>query len=177
MITADKPPLDEDLLVHFGILGMKWGSRKNDHPGASKKVNKDAAKDAHEFARAKMFFGDGAGTRRKLIKATVHAKSKADPTYEKAFNHHLDRQNLGEHADKAKSERKRKDVKSGVGKTARGLNRAINGPFAATLLVTGIVAAYGAARASGLDQKVMDVGMGAVNRIRYGTSVDLGFLR
>lgn len=27
MIT-DKPPLDEDLLVHYGVRGMKWGVRK-----------------------------------------------------------------------------------------------------------------------------------------------------
>lgn len=177
MITDDKPPLDEDLLIHFGIMGMKWGVRKNDYPGASKKVNKDAASDAHEFARAKMFYGEGAGTRRKLIKATIHAKSKADPTYEKAFNHHLERQNLGEHADKARSERKRKDVKNTVGKTARGIHREIVGPFGPTLVVAGIIGAYGVARATGLDKKVMDLGAGAVNRIRYGTSANLGFLR
>lgn len=29
MITAEKPALNEDLLVHFGIKGMKWGIRKD----------------------------------------------------------------------------------------------------------------------------------------------------
>lgn len=29
MITAEKPPLDADLLVHYGIKGMKWGLRKS----------------------------------------------------------------------------------------------------------------------------------------------------
>lgn len=28
MIDAEKPPLDDDLLMHFGIKGMKWGQRK-----------------------------------------------------------------------------------------------------------------------------------------------------
>lgn len=28
MITAEKPALNEDLLVHFGIKGMRWGVRK-----------------------------------------------------------------------------------------------------------------------------------------------------
>lgn len=28
MLVAEKPPLDEDLLLHYGIPGMKWGHRK-----------------------------------------------------------------------------------------------------------------------------------------------------
>lgn len=28
MLVDDKPPLDEDLLIHFGVPGMKWGHRK-----------------------------------------------------------------------------------------------------------------------------------------------------
>lgn len=28
MLIAEKPPLDEDLLAHYGIKGMKWGMRK-----------------------------------------------------------------------------------------------------------------------------------------------------
>lgn len=29
MITTEKPPLDADLLVHYGIKGMRWGLRKS----------------------------------------------------------------------------------------------------------------------------------------------------
>jgi hypothetical protein len=29
LITAEKPQLNEDLLIHFGIKGMKWGVRKS----------------------------------------------------------------------------------------------------------------------------------------------------
>lgn len=128
----------EDILIHFGKLGMKWGKRNN-YAGASPKVNREASGDAKEFARAKMFYGQGAGTRRKLIKAKVEAKSKRDPTYKPAFDHHLANQDLGKHAGKAQSERKRKDVRSGAGKAARGINRSINGPFAVGL--TGLAAA------------------------------------
>lgn len=32
MIVAEKPPLTEDLLVHYGIPGMKWGRRKPPDP-------------------------------------------------------------------------------------------------------------------------------------------------
>lgn len=43
MLVAEKPPLDEDLLVHFGVKGMRWGQRKPDDgtgmsPSTKKKV-------------------------------------------------------------------------------------------------------------------------------------------
>ena len=28
MITAEKPPLDDNLLMHYGVKGMKWGERR-----------------------------------------------------------------------------------------------------------------------------------------------------
>lgn len=177
MLIDEKPPLEEAYLEHFGIRGMHWGVRKDDHPGASRKTNVEARKDAHEFARAKMFHGEGAGTRRKLIKATVESKAKKDPSYKAAFDHHLERQDLGTHAKKATSERKRKDVKAGAGKMARGLNRTINGPFAPAIGVTALVAGYGALKATGLDKRIIGVGRGSVNRMKYGTNVDLSFLR
>lgn len=36
MLIAEKPPLDEDLLVHFGIKGMKWGVRREKATAAFK---------------------------------------------------------------------------------------------------------------------------------------------
>jgi len=33
MPVAEKPPLDEALLVHYGVVGMKWGIRKSDETG------------------------------------------------------------------------------------------------------------------------------------------------
>lgn len=111
----------DDFLEHFGVKGMKWGQRRADVPGVSKKTSREARKDATEFAKAKMFYGEGAGTRRKLIKATVESKSGKDPAYKKAFDHHLANQDLGKRASQARGERKRKDVAKGTAKTARGV--------------------------------------------------------
>jgi len=127
-----KPPLDENLLEHHGIKGMHWGARKNDYPGASTRTNHQAHKDAKEFARAKMFYGEGAGTRRKLIKAKVEANKRRDPAYSKAFDHHLARQDMSSHADKARSERKRKNAASTTAKTGKAFARHITGQQATT---------------------------------------------
>lgn len=172
----EKPPLDEDTLAHYGVKGMHWGVRKGDHPDVTRATNRAARKDAVEFARAKMFYGDGAGTRRKLIKAKVDAQASRNPDYKKAFDHHLGQQDLGQHADKARSERKRKNAKANVGKTARGVNRAVNGPFGSTVTVTALMGAYGYAKAKGLDKKVMNSGAAFARQMRTGTKVDLSFL-
>lgn len=148
----------DEFLEHFGVKGMRWGVRKGYHPEVSSRTNREAAKDAKEFNRAKMFYGEGAGNRRKLIKATVEAKSKKDPNYKKAFDHHVAQQDMSKHAEKARSERHRKDVKNKVGKTARGVNRAVNGPFATPLAATVLVGAAGLAKAKGYDKVAMNAG-------------------
>jgi hypothetical protein len=149
----DAMTLGEDFLEHFGVKGMKWGVRKNNYPGASNRTNREARRDAEEFARAKMFYGEGAGTRRKLIKAQVEAKSKKDPAYKAAFDHHAQRQDLGRHAEKARGERRRKDTRAGVRKTGNAINRAINGPFAGSAAIALVAAGAAYAKNTGMDVK------------------------
>jgi gp021 len=43
-----------------------------------------------------MFYGEGAGTRRKLIKNTVKERQK-DPIYKKAYEEVLNNQNMAEY--------------------------------------------------------------------------------
>lgn len=129
-----------DFIEHFGVKGMRWGVRRDSAPGVSKATDKTARKDAEEFARAKLFFGEGAGTRRKLIKATVEAKAKKDPTYQKAFDHHLSRQDLSTHANKARSERKSIDRKTRNKQRAGAVARRLTGEFGTQAALVAVVA-------------------------------------
>lgn len=129
---------EADFLAHYGVKGMHWGIRKDRAPGASRKTNKAAAKDAKEAARAKMFYGEGAGTRRKLINATVEARSKKDPTYRSAFDYHMSKQDMSSHASKARGERSRTDKKKSVRQGAGYVARKITGEWGTTAAFTAV---------------------------------------
>ena len=85
--------INDDELMHYGVLGMKWGVRK---------ARNHAKKDAKEYARARMFYGEGAGTRRKLINNTVKQRSK-DPIYKKAFDDALAKENMAKKRQSGKA--------------------------------------------------------------------------
>lgn len=132
----------DDFLAHYGVKGMRWGQRKASIPGVSARTSREAKKDATEFAKAKMFYGEGAGTRRKLIKAKVESKANKDPSYKKAFDAHLANQDLGKRASQARGERARKDTVKATAKTARGIKNLALGTGAPVALSA--VVAYGA---------------------------------
>lgn len=139
--------IEEDVyLAHYGVKGMRWGVRNDRRvEGVSRKTNREARKDAQEFARARMFYGQGAGTRRKLIKNSVEAKKKRDAGYAKAFNKHLEDQDMSEHAQKARRERGRKDTRARARQTGGFFARRFTGEMgtnAAFLAVAAAGAAY-----------------------------------
>lgn len=172
--TNLKPPAQPEL-AHFGIKGMHWGQHKSDLPGVSRGTNKDAAKDAHEFARAKAFYGEGAGTRRKLIKGTVEGKSKRSPEYKKAFDHHLARQDSSKHVDKARSERKRKNVKNSTVKTARGIGHIVRGNSQyASLVAAGLFGAGTLAYKAGVHKVVIKAGKKAYRDVTGKNTIYAG---
>ena len=153
-------------LVHYGIKGMKWGVRRADPGGISRSTNREARKDAKEFARAKMYYGEGAGTRRKLIKNTVEGKSKKDPNYKKAFDTHLNNQDMSKHAEKARGERKRKNVRNSAGRGIRGTKHILNGNSQYASAVTALVvggALY--AHRTGIDKTILNAGKKAFKKI------------
>jgi hypothetical protein len=158
-------------VFHYGVKGMHWGVRR-DHPeGVSRSTSRSARKDAKEFARAKQYYGEGAGTRRKLIKATVEGKSKNSASYKKAFDHHLANQDSSKHAAKAQSERKRKNVANSTRKGIRGTSHILRGnsqyASAATAIVVG-GALY--AHKAGIDKVVLDAGKKTYKNAKNSTS-------
>lgn len=156
-----------DELYHFGIKGQKWGIRRYQNTDGSltsagkkrygKKTYRKASKDAKEYARAKMFYGEGAGTRRKLIKAKVEERSK-DPQYKQAFDDAMSKQNMSKHASKAKTERRIKDTKNTVTKTGRGLVNITTGhPERVGATLAAAAAVYGVAHRAGIDKIVANM--------------------
>lgn len=153
MTITDKDIYDH--LEHFGIRGMHWGVRSTRAPGVSARTDREARKDAQEHARAKQFYGEGAGTRRKLIKAKVEGKSKNNPDYKKAFDHHSAQQDTSEHASKAQSERKRKDVTKKTKQGAGSVARRVTGEWGTTAAFTALAAGGVAFLASPKGRQIM----------------------
>jgi hypothetical protein len=95
-----------DILKHVGVLGMRWGHRKNgDYANVKESTISLAKRDAKRHVDAKMFYGDTAGTRRKLLKAEIDKKKKTIPDYEKVLNSEIEKVDTAKSAKKAKTER------------------------------------------------------------------------
>lgn len=117
-------------LIHTGVLGMKWGIRKNRSSGdvLSKSGQRMIKKDAKRYADAKMFYGKTAGTKRKLLKAELDKKKKNMPGYEEAFNKAVNDVDFAKSAKKAVRTRKTIDVTHRVRVTTKQILN-VTGPL------------------------------------------------
>ena len=137
---------DNDVLEHHGVKGMKWGEHH---------ARRQARADANEFAKARAFYGKGAGTRRKLIKAKVETRM-SNPHYKDEFHKTLNGQNLEKRSAQATRLRRRRDATGYVGKTARGVHRSLTGGFGPVTAGAATIAAGAAyAHRTGLDKAVL----------------------
>lgn len=116
-------------------------------------ISKEAQRDAVEYARAQMFFGDGAGIRRRIIDAKVSDFMERDPKYAQAFELALSKQNWADAAARAVKERKRIDRGKSVNRNMRAVLTGDRSKATSTTLMVLIVAGY-AAHETGYD-KVM----------------------
>lgn len=132
-------------LAHFGVKGMKWGEHH---------ARRQARADANEFAKARAYYGKGAGTRRKLIKAKVETRM-SNPHYKNEFHKVLSGQNLEKRSAQATRKRHRADTGHFIGKHARSAHRSLTGGFG-PVTALGATIATGAtyAHKTGLDKKL-----------------------
>lgn len=85
------------------------------------KLEKQAARDAHEWLSAEMAYGDGAGTRRKLTYGPIQQKMEDIPGYEEAFANVYNSLDLDKYAQMAIKERKHLNRAAKAGQNMRAL--------------------------------------------------------
>lgn len=159
--------IDEEVyLEHFGVKGMHWGIR-NAHDGVSRRTHREARKDAEEFARAKMFFGEGAGTRRKLINKTVEAKKAKDPIYAKVFEQHLMSQDLSKHAQGARKERTSIDRSTRNKKRVGAIARRVTGEWGTQAAFVALAAGGVAFARSSKGKSLLKTGMSKASGVAH----------
>ena len=111
------------------------------------KLDKIASQDAYDYGLALMFFGEGAGTRRKLITAAIDQKVQDIPGYAEKFNEAFSKLNQLEVAEKALAERKRLDRAAKAGKNLRALRlgkpQNLSSDLAAIFLIGYVAHMYG----------------------------------
>lgn len=159
----DDDQITENYLAHYGIKGMRWGQRSSRPEGTPRKTERTASKDAKEHAQAKMYYGEGAGIRRRQINNTVKSRSK-DPVYKEAFERNLANQDMAKAGAKARAKRKRTDMVKGTAKTARGIKNTVYGNAArASTTAVAVVGVAGAAHKYGVDKMILDKGKTLIN--------------
>lgn len=115
-------------------------------------VSKIAKKDAFDWARAEMFFGAGAGTRRKLLNAAIEDKVAKIPGYVELFEEYYSKQNFADHAIAAAKERKRIDRLVSLKRNGKGLLTG-NRRQLTTVVLTGVVV-WGVLVETGYDEPI-----------------------
>ena len=127
-------------------------------------LNKLAAQDAAKWAGAQMFFGEGAGTRRKLLNAEILDKQAMIPGYYDMFMNAYEKQNMAEHALRAVKERKHIDRATKLGKNVKSVLRGDKRGLSTGVLI--IVGVGYVAHQTGYDRIALEEGKKYYRKIR-----------
>lgn len=125
---------------------------KPDGTKDTKRLQKDAKKDAEDMARAKAYWGEGAGNRRKQIRNRISERMK-DPDYKAEYEKNLAAQDMSKHQKAANRERHVQDAKDAAARTARGVKNLLLGVGSASVAA---VMLYNAAKLTGADKKIAE---------------------
>lgn len=119
-------------------------------------IARKARHDAEEYARAQMFFGEGAGTRRKIIENKVAWNIERQSGYNEAFNKALGQQNWEDHVNRAIRERKRIDRGKFIKRNTRAIATGNYKNAQNSVLVIGMIVYV--AHQTGLDKVALEKG-------------------
>ena len=121
-----------------------------------KNVMKDAAKDAAEYAAAQMSYGEGAGTRRKLIASAVAYKTERINGYGQAFDNAYHSQDITKHIKTAKRSRVTKDVGAVTSRNIKAIARGDKNGMSTPIIIAVVVVTV--AHQTGYDKKAIAYG-------------------
>lgn len=127
-------------------------------------LNKLAKEDAQRWASAEMAYGEGAGTRRKLMNAELQSKTLNIPGYWDAFNNAYDALDMNKFAKAAVKERKALDRAAKASKNLRAIR---TGNYQG--LSTGVFVAVGTAyvlHVTGYDKVLLAEGKKAYKKAK-----------
>lgn len=117
-------------------------------------IKREAIRDAHEYALAKMFYGEGAGIRRRLINQTVQFKIANVPGYDVAFQRELAKVDFAQISRKARRERRLIDAKDVVNRNGKALARGDYRSLSLPILV--VAGGAFVAHQTGYDKKALE---------------------
>ena len=126
------------------------------------RLQKDAKKDAEDMARAKAYYGEGAGNRRKQIRNRISERMK-DSDYKAEYEKHFSNQNMSEHQRAANRERKVQNTKNTIAKVGRGVKNLIMGAGTTSVAAISI---YNLAKMTGADRVIANAASQALNKLR-----------
>lgn len=113
-----------------------------------------AIRDAEEYARAKMFYGEGAGVRRRLINQTVQFKKANLPGYSLAFEQALAKKDFAKISRQVTHERRRIDTVARINRNGKALVRGDYRALSLPIFVIG--GAVYVAHKTGYDKEAME---------------------